>query len=674
MTERPADLDAELDLILAEPEMGAGELFDDEDEPPDWLDEADELREKFERWDARIEAHWGAWTTEATLCFGMVAGSEQWDSDALEDMQEAQRVPVTFNRTEPVVDAVSGAEITNRQEVAYLPRDVGDTEPNELISKGAEWIRDRCSAAEEESGAFRDSLICGMGWTETRVAHDVEADGQILIEKVDPLEMRVDPSSRKDNCGDARYLRRERFMAEDEFEDLFPNAEGASRGREDDDGGTAHRVVERSRYTSASASDEPREGEVSVKEYQWWELETVWRIVHPLTGEELEYGDAEYKDLKADGTLAELRAQARANGRKLRRPLKQRLRRYRRAFVSDDRILDVEDIRAEGFTFKAITGKRDRNKGMWYGLVRALIDPQRFSNKFLSQILHILNSGAKGGLMIEEGVLNPEQKAHLENTWASSDENTYLPKGSLSDGKIQPKPQAVYPAGVERMLTLSISAFQDTTGVNEEMLGATGRDQAGVLEHQRKQAAYGILSGFFANARRYRVEHGKLLLRFMQLYIPPGTLLRVIGKGGTMQYVEWAMSDETSRFDVIVDQAPDGPNEKARVFGFLTSLMPLLKDADLPGEVWAEFAEYSPLPGRIASILSKAFRERDKAPPEEASPEQQLARERVVAEIQDKTAGAQERSASAVLKQAQAGEHAAVAEQTRAGTAMGMGQ
>ncbi len=90
------------------------------------------------------------------------------------------------------------------------------------------------------------------------------------------------------------------------------------------------------------------------------------------------------------------------------------------------------------------------------------------------------------------------------------------------------------------------------------MLGLVDREQAGVLEHQRKQAAYGILAAFFDSFRRYRRNHGGLILKFIK-YLPEGYLVRITGADGLAKYVPMTKLDDTAKFDVIVDEAPAGP-------------------------------------------------------------------------------------------------------------------
>ena len=59
--------------------------------------------------------------------------------------------------------------------------------------------------------------------------------------------------------------------------------------------------------------------------------------------------------------------------------------------------LETGPIEAGSFRFKCITGKRDRNANTFYGVVRAMVDPQLWGNKFFVQIMHILNTPPKAG-------------------------------------------------------------------------------------------------------------------------------------------------------------------------------------------------------------------------------------------------------------------------------------
>jgi hypothetical protein len=43
---------------------------------------------------------------------------------------------------------------------------------NELLTFGAKWLRQQCVAEDEESDALPDQVVCGMGWTETRLDYE----------------------------------------------------------------------------------------------------------------------------------------------------------------------------------------------------------------------------------------------------------------------------------------------------------------------------------------------------------------------------------------------------------------------------------------------------------------------------------------------------------------------
>lgn len=609
-------------------------------------DRESDLIAQFADWDRRMGDHWGAWRTETRECYGFVDGTAQWEDGDAEELKEKNRLAPVFNRVGPIIDAVSGAEIMDRQQVQYFPRTAGASAVNELFTKGADWIRDRCNADQEETEAFRDTFICGMGWTHTRMDYDEDSQGQIMVERVDPLEMGIDPSSTKANGEDARYIRRCKPMDRKVFEESFPDfAPGGDRAGVDT---SVHVNDPRNRYADSDDVDHATEGEVFVTEYQWFETKPVVVVEDPQDGELV---DVEPADFEA------LRTKARELGYDLKH-VRQRRRVYYRALVAGASILnmdpetgDAEVVEMGRFTYRLITGKRARNKRVWYGLVRPMKDPQRWANQFMSQLLAILASSTKGGVMMEANAV--EDIVQFEKSWAKTGENTYFRPGALAEGRVQAKPATPYPAGLERLITLAQSAIPDTTGVNPEMLGLVDREQAGVLEHQRKQAAYGILAAFFDAFRRYRREHGILLLKFIQ-YLPDGYLVRITNGEGLAQYVPLVKQSDTVKFDVIVDEAPAGPNQKAATFGVIMQLMPYLKDAELPATFWSEVAKYTPLPEALTQAMSKAILEG-----EQKSPPDPLAQAGAEAEVAGRQAKAQ--------RDAAAGEKdLAVAAETRA--------
>src|SRR4029077_435209 len=165
----------------------------------------DDLLIRIKNWWRQDQPHCASWHTEAKLDFAFRAG-DQWPEEDAPDMNAAKRVRLTFNQIDPVIDAVAGSEITNRQEVRYITRQVSDGPVNEVLTEAARWFRDQCDADHEESAAFTDAATCGMGWTETRLDYEENPDGDPKITRVDPLEMFWDHAAKQANLVDARRM------------------------------------------------------------------------------------------------------------------------------------------------------------------------------------------------------------------------------------------------------------------------------------------------------------------------------------------------------------------------------------------------------------------------------------------------------------------------------------
>ncbi|WP_375689931.1 portal protein, partial [Bartonella sp. AP57NXGY] len=93
----------------------------------------------------------------------------QWNEQDLAVLHEQNRPVMTFNRIAPLINAVIGAERNNKRQVQFIPRQEGAAFANQILTGAAEWFRDEADGEYEDSDAFQDAIICGMGWTDTRL-------------------------------------------------------------------------------------------------------------------------------------------------------------------------------------------------------------------------------------------------------------------------------------------------------------------------------------------------------------------------------------------------------------------------------------------------------------------------------------------------------------------------
>ena len=524
--------------------------------------------------------HTTEWREQVRESYDFYSG-EQWSTEDRQALEEQQRPPATFNRIARAVNAVVGMQIGNRQEITYKPRTTDDSGPNEVISGGAGWVRDQCQAEEKETDAFTDTVIGGVGWIETRLDYDIDQDGMIVYERVDPGEMAWDPRSKMRNFADAQWLMRVRDIDRDRFEELWPDANIGEKApwdeQPDENLSTREHVLSQNAYEREQGKSDGSMSTVKVAQMQWVDFEMVWRVGNMAET----MSDEDYRRLADKLKSRNIKA------------IKQKKRIVRQAFFSGNEILEQGLSPARDyFTFHAITGFRDRNNGTWLGLIEGMKEPQRWGNKFFSVMIDIFNKNSKGGIIIEKTATDDIVK--LQNEWARPDGVTVVNAGAVSSGRIQPKPVGAMPAGMDKMMAFALENVNDIVGVSAEMLGIVQRNQPGVLEYQRKQAGLTVLAPLFDSLRQYHITQGKVLLAMMKLYMNDGRLVRIVQGGGLERYVPLVFDPSVTKFDVIVEEAPTSPNQKDRVWSMMGEMIPVALKSGLP--IPPEILDYSPLP------------------------------------------------------------------------------
>jgi hypothetical protein len=566
--------------------------------------------QSFKEWFFNDRNHSEKWREEAKEDYDFVAG-RQYTDDEIQALKKKKRPVVVFNRIQPVIDSVYGQEIGNRREVRYIPREMGDVKPNELLTGAAQWFRDQSHAETHESDAFWDMIVCGMGWTETRIDMEENPAGNPDINRIDPLEMFWDYDAKRRNISDARRVWRVRRIPLSEARAMFPDFTPA----EMDAGWTTVRDRADLRITppdaEESGGEQSGDNMVTIAHVQWIERESYWIAEDPLTSTQAEFTDEEYQ--KANERMKAL-AGIEMRGVRMRRKVR------KQAFLGE-LVLSYGDAPCpKQFSFQCITGKRDRNKGTWYGLVRGMKDPQRWANKWLSQMMHIMNSNSKGGLLAEKGAFADQRQA--EESWADPSAITWAADGSIQNGRIKEKAPAQFPVGFQQLTEFAVSSIRDTSGVSVEMLGLREAGQAASLEAQRRQAGMTILQPFFDSLKYYRELQGIVMLYYIQEDLSDGRLVKIVGDENA-QYVP-LIKQATSEYDIIVDDAPTSPNQKEATWAIMMQLLPVLGQA-MPPQMLMTMLEYSPLPSNVVDKLVKQAEEMQQQQAQQAAQQQEQA-------------------------------------------------
>ena len=583
-------------------------------------------------WQRADADHSREWRAQANEWFAFRAG-EQWTEEDKALLRNQDRPHIVFNRVLTILKAVAGMEINGRHEITFLPRGTEDTAVNEVLSSASKWMADETDGEDEESQAFDKCSTCGMGWVENRMSYEDDPAGLYVEESIDPREMGWDRTAKKKGVKDARRLWRVRRMSLSDAASLFP---GKARDELDavwaeDFAGDYPRksLEEKRRRDTDNVADLSYDDlcEVTLVVMQWIEREVYYLVADQTTQTKAELSDSEYK--RFEGRMKQLGMPVHAA--RLTRKI------YKQAWLGGSDLLEpVGSSPIKGkFSWDCITGEYDDVSGTWFGLVKVMRDPQMWANKWLSQILHILNTTAKGGILAEVSAFDDQKEA--EESYAQADRITYLADGALSGDKpkIMEKPGKGITAEYLGLMTFAISSIKDVTGINLELLGQQDQNQPGIIEAMRKQAGMTVLATLFDALRFFRKNVGRSRLYFIQNFLSDGRLIRVTGSPddpGQVQAVRLAKDKTAGMYDVIVDDTPTSPNQKEANWAIIQPLLAIFKDQLMANpQVFALLLEYSPLPARIVEAIKTFIKQQGDDP--DAQVDKQLARKAVVASI-----------------------------------------
>ena len=116
-------------------------------------------------------------------------------------------------------------------------------------------------------------------------------------------------------------------------------------------------------------------------------------------------------------------------------------------------------------------------------MVRNLMSPQEQLNKISSQELHIVNTTANSGWIVESGSLTGMNADDLEEHGAETGLVLEFNRGSTPPGKIPPNQ---IPTGLDRIAMKAANNIKTISGISDAMLGTDGAEVSGIAIQQKQ--------------------------------------------------------------------------------------------------------------------------------------------------------------------------------------------
>ena len=444
-----------------------------------------------------------------------LGGGRQWDEETKKALEAMEKPWLEENIIFSTVNTILGTQTQSRMDIAYKPRDIGDQETSDILTKIGMFVVDQNKFPWKESQVFADGMIQQRGYFEIKMDFTDNFFGEVTIDSLDPLDVIPDPDAKEYDPDTWKDVIVTKWLPIDDIKEIYGTAKykevvqgfEALNGQEDwgstsGDYGQERNKFGTSRLESPFFVDKANTEHVRLLERQYWKLTMRGFWFDPATGEAVPVPD----NMK----LSEAKKIARETGREFTKRL---VKRVRWTVSSFDTILHDDWSPYENFTIVPFFPYFRR--GVTVGMVDNLIKTQEMINKTFSQILHTVNTTANSGWIIEEDSLVNMDVVDLEDLGAKSGLLLEYKMGKAKPEKIQPN---IIPTGLKDIMTTSIELVRLISGVSESFQGGRSNEVSGTAIQSRVQQAAVQLATPIDNLFRTRNMIADRLLKLIQAF------------------------------------------------------------------------------------------------------------------------------------------------------------
>lgn len=453
-----------------------------------------------------------SYITRARECENFYLGAGgQWSDEDLAYLRLIGRPALEDNHIFPAVNTAKGLQLQSRVDIAFRPAKEGTSEQTaETLSKIVMQLCDDFQFRWHETQAFDDGMIQRRGFLEFKVDFNTNVNGDITCNAVNPLHVIPDPDASSYDPNDPQHGWADiiilRWLTIDQIAQLY----GQKKADEAEltHGGTYKSVVdaeledaegfaqEGALSTMGETTDERGVKRVLIIDRQWRQM--VMQPCYIYTT-----GDV----ITAIGMSAEQETAAvRAGAVKTKRFLP----RIRWTVTTADALLHDDWSPYRTYTIVPFFPYFRRGRGR--GMVDNLISPQVAYNKLKSATVHVINTTANSGWVVDQGALVNMSTQQLADY--GSQTGVVIEKKTGSEvKKIEPNR---LPEGHDRLMDRCEHSVKTISGISDALQGLNGREVSGKAIATKQYMGQTQLGGPLDNLARTRFLSARKIMELVQ--------------------------------------------------------------------------------------------------------------------------------------------------------------
>jgi len=587
--------------------------------------EAEELALAKSQWDAYTRARDNGhedYIDMAKKC-DMYYRGDQWDEFDMQELDDQGRPALTINTILPTINAVLGEQSTKKADIQFKPRGNGNQDIADVLTKVYQQIADNNKLEWVENQVFSDGLIQDRGYFDVRIDFSDHVMGEVKVEAKDPLDILIDPDAKNYDTRTWNEIFESKWMSIDEIEEVYGQDKADRLRMLAETGNTMgadSMEFEEERYGDTAEynygqqypSDPENAGmlrSIRVIERQYYRLKECMYYVDVVTGDmrEVPYNWSKKKREEfADQFGLEMMTKT--------------MRKVRWTVTADTVVL-FDDWSPYGH-FTIVPYFPYFRRGKPFGMVRNLLSPQEQLNKITSQELHIVNTTANSGWIVENGSLSGMTADDLEEHGAETGLVLEFNRGSTPPAKIPPNQ---IPTGLDRLGQKASRNIKEISGITDAMLGQDSPEVSGVAIQAKQNRGSTMLQVPLTNLAKTRQYLAESILNLVQAYYTEERVIQITDEEDPykprrpMRVNELTpegiiINDlQVGEYDVVVTTAPARDNFDEMQFAEAISLRQV--GVPIPNDMIVEYSHLS----RKADIADRIRQMEGTAPP---TPEQ----------------------------------------------------